>query len=329
MNKRERVMAAIRGQPVDRVPFSFWLHNFAREDTAQALVDETLRLHRSFGWDFLKPQSRYQCFAEMWGLEYSQAPDRATWPVITKLPVRQAADLASLSPADPTQGALAQQLEAMTMIRAAVGPDVPVVATVFAPLMVAQFMVPGGIDAVLKLARENAPALERGLEAIAATQEAFTRELVLRGIDGIFYATNVATKNLLTADEFRRFQRPYDRRILEAAGALPFNIVHMCGGGILFEEFVDYPVHVFSWATTPGNPALAEVHRRTGRAVLGGLPAKPEILTMKRETLVARARASLAEMDGRFHLLGPDCSINPDTPEELLRAVGEVVRGAA
>ncbi len=329
MNKRERVIAAIRGEPVDRVPFSFWLHNFAREDTAQALVDETMRLHRSFDWDFLKPQSRYQCFAEMWGLEYRQAPERAEWPVITKLPVRQAADLASLSPADPTQGALAQQLEAMTMIRAAAGPDVPVVATVFAPLMVAQFMVPGGIDAVLKLARENAPALERGLEAIAATQESFTRELVLRGVDGIFYATNVATKNLLTADEFRRFQRPYDRRILEAAGTLPFNIVHMCGGGILFEEFVDYPVHVFSWATTPGNPSLAEVHRRTGRAVLGGLPAKPEILTMQREVLVARARASLTEMGGRSHLLGPDCSINPDTPEELLHAVGELVRGAA
>lgn len=230
MNKRERVMAAIRGEPVDRVPFSFWLHNFAREDSAQALTEETLRLHRAFDWDFLKPQSRYQCFAEMWGLEYRQAPDRAEWPVITKLPVRSAADLATIAPADPMKGALAEQLEAMSAIKATVGPDVPVVATVFAPLMVAQFMVPGGIDAVLKLAREDAPKLERGLEAIAATQEAFTRELVARGVDGIFYATNVATKNLLSPGEFRRFQRPYDRRILEAAGSLPFNIVHMCGG---------------------------------------------------------------------------------------------------
>lgn len=329
MNKRERVMAAIRGEPVDRVPFSFWLHNFAREDSAQALTEETLRLHRAFDWDFLKPQSRYQCFAEMWGLEYRQAPDRAEWPVITKLPVRSAADLATIAPADPTTGALAEQLEAMSAIKASVGPDVPVVATVFAPLMVAQFMVPGGIDAVLKLAREDAPKLERGLEAIAATQEAFTRELVARGVDGIFYATNVATKNLLSPEEFRRFQRPYDRRILEAAGSLPFNIVHMCGGGILFEEFADYPVSVFSWATTTGNPSLTEVHRRTGRAVLGGLPAKPEIKTMTPEALVARARASLAEMGGRHHLLGPDCSINPDTPEELLHAVGTAVRKAA
>ncbi len=329
MNKRERVMAAVRGEQVDRVPFSFWLHNFAREGSAQALVEETLRLHRTFDWDFLKPQSRYQCFAEMWGLEYTQAPDRAEWPVVTKLPLRRAADLATLQPADPAKGALAEQVQAMTAIRAAVGPEVPVVATVFAPLMVAQFLVPGGVDAVLQLAREDAAALEHGLEAIAVTQEAFTRLLAACGVDGVFYATNVATRNLLSPDEFRRFQQPYDRRILEAAAALPFNIVHMCGGGILFEEFADYPVSVFSWAVTPDNPSLTEVHRRTGRAVLGGLPAKPAIKSMTREALAARARSSLAEMGGRFHLLGPDCSINPDTPDELLHAVGEAVRAAA
>ena len=69
MNKRERVMAAIRGEPVDRVPVSFWLHNFAREHSAQALADETVRLHKAFDWDFLKPQSRETCFAEMWGMQ--------------------------------------------------------------------------------------------------------------------------------------------------------------------------------------------------------------------------------------------------------------------
>ena len=326
MKKRERVMAAIRGEPVDRVPLSFWLHNFARENSPQALTEETLRLYRTFDWDFLTPQSRYQCFAEMWGLEYQQAPDRAEWPVITKLPVRKAGDLATLPPADPSIGALGEQLDAMSAIKSVVGPDVPIVATVFAPLMVAQFMIPGGIDAVLALARDDPARLERGLDTIAATLETFTKRLVEHGVDGIFYATNVATKNLLTAQEFRRFQRPYDQRILNAASSLPFNIVHMCGGGILFEEFSDYPVSVFSWATTADNPSLTEVERRTGRAVLGGLPAKPQIKTMSPAAVVAHARASLAATRGRHHLLGPDCSINPDTPEELLHAVGALVR---
>src|SRR4030095_15122026 len=51
VTKRQRVMAALRGQPVDRVPLSFWLHNFATENSAQGLADETLRLARTFDWD--------------------------------------------------------------------------------------------------------------------------------------------------------------------------------------------------------------------------------------------------------------------------------------
>jgi uroporphyrinogen decarboxylase len=328
VNKRERVMAAIAGRAVDRVPLSFWLHNFAREHSAEALADETLRLYRTFDWDFLKPQSRYQCFAEMWGLEYRVSADRAEWPTITRLPVLRPEAFGELAPKDPDTGALAEQIDALRRIRANAGPDVPMVATVFSPLMVAQFMLPGGIDGLFALMREHPDALERGLEAIATTLEGYVR-LLLRegnGIDGIFYATNVATRDRLSAADFHRFQARFDGRILAAAESATFNILHMCGSGILFDEFVHYPVHVFSWATSAGNPSLSEVHRRTGRAVLGGLPAKPVIKSMSAQALVDRADAALAETGGRFHLLGPDCSINPDTPEDLLHAVGEHVR---
>jgi len=34
----------------------------------------------------------------------------------------------------------------------------------------------------------------------------------------------------------------------------------------------------------------------------------------------------MREMEGRWLLVGPDCSINPDTPEALLHAVGAAVR---
>ncbi|HEX4995054.1 MAG TPA: hypothetical protein VFX87_08805, partial [Methylomirabilota bacterium] len=77
MTKRQRVTAALAGQAVDRVPLAFWLHNFATENSAKGLADETLRLAHTFDWDFLKPQSRAQCFAEAWGLEYRASSARA------------------------------------------------------------------------------------------------------------------------------------------------------------------------------------------------------------------------------------------------------------
>ena len=53
MTKRDRVLSALRGDPVDRVPVAFWLHNFATENSAEGLSEETLRLARTFDWDFL------------------------------------------------------------------------------------------------------------------------------------------------------------------------------------------------------------------------------------------------------------------------------------
>jgi uroporphyrinogen decarboxylase len=97
-------------------------------------------------------------------------------------------------------------------------------------------------------------------------------------------------------------------------------VLHVCGSGVLFEEFVDYPVQAVSWALAEGNPSLREGRRRTGRAVMGGLPAKPVIATLSPDAVAERARAAVKEMDARALLLGPDCSINPDTPAALLHA---------
>jgi len=326
MTRRERVMAALRGEPVDRVPVSLWLHNFATENSAETLASETLRLARRFGWDFLKPQSRAQCFAEMWGLGYTPSRERATPYTVTRAPLATADDLRRLEPADAHTGALAEQLEALRAIRKAVGSDTPIVWTVFSPLMVLPFLLPGGRAAAVSLMRSEPVAVDHALAAMAETLATYARSAVVEGADGLFYATNMATREVSTAAECRRFQRPHDLRILGEVASAPFNLLHVCGSGILFDEFADYPATAFSWATVPGNPSLSEAHRRTGRAVVGGLPAKPEIAGLPPSEIEARGRQAIAEMRGRFLVLGPDCSINPDTPEAVMDAATTATR---
>jgi uroporphyrinogen decarboxylase len=322
MTKRERVLAALSGAPVDRVPVAFWLHNFATENSAEGLAGETLRLAKTFDWDYLKPQSRAQCFAEMWGLTYAPSGHRAVQYTVTRTPMAGAADLAALAPADPRTGALGEQLQALRMIRAAVGADTPIIWTVFSPLMVMPALVKGGREQALALMRTAPAQMERALDSIAETLARYAALCVEAGADGLFYATNVATRELMSSAECRRFQRPYDLRVLRAVAGAPFNLLHVCGNGVLFDEFTDYPATAFSWATVPGNPTLAEGHRKTGRAVVGGFPAKPDIASFTPEALAGRARKAIAEMAGQWLLLGPDCSINPDTPEPLLHAAG-------
>ena len=326
MTKRERVMAALGGKPVDRVPLAFWLHNFATENSADGLAAETLRLARTFDWDYLKPQSRAQCFAEMWGLRYQPSGEQAVQYTVTYSPVADADGLRRLAPADPRTGSLGEQLQALRAIRQAEGPDTPIIWTVFSPLMILPMLLRGGREQALALIRSEPAAVERAFEAMTETLAAYARECLAAGADGLFYATNMATRDLISAEECRCFQCPYDLRVLAAVAPAPFNLLHVCGTGVHFDEFVDYPVTAFSWATVPGNPTLAEAHRRTGRAVVGGLPAKPGIASMTAEALAERARAAIREMDGRWLLLGPDCSINPDAPEPLMHAVGAAAR---
>jgi uroporphyrinogen decarboxylase len=320
MTKRERVMAAVRGEPVDRVPVSLWLHNFATENWPETLAAETLRLARRFDWDFLKPQSRAQCFAEMWGLTYTASRERATPYTVTRAPLATADDLRRLEPVDARSGALGEQLQALHAIRKAVGAETPIIWTVFSPLMVLPFLLAGGRAMAVSLMRSEPAALDHALGAMAETLAAYARAAVAEGADGLFYATNMATRELSTAAECRRFQRPHDLRILGQVENAPFNVLHVCGAGILFDEFVDYPMAALSWATVPGNPSLSEAHHRTGRAVIGGLPAKPEIKGLPPSEVDARGRRAVAEMRGRFLLLGPDCSIDPDTPDAVMDA---------
>ena len=60
---------------------------------------------------------------------------------------------------------------------------------------------------------------------------------------------------------------------------------------------------------------------------MGGLPAKPAIATLTAEAIVDRTRDAVAEMNGRWLLLGPDCSVNPDTPDALMHAARAALHG--
>ena len=318
VNRRERVLAALHGEAVDRVPISFWGHHYVAENSADGLAQETLRQARAFDWDYLKPQSRAQSFAEMWGLTYTPSHAADQKYATTRVPLSGAADLSRLEPAEPTTGALGEQLEALRQIRAGVGGEVPIIWTVFSPLMVARYLLQGNGAQLLEIARSDPRALTVGLQAIAETLAGYVRECLRNGADGVFYATNLATRGQLTPEECQRFQRPYDLAVLAAAEGAPFNVMHVCGEEALFDAFADYPVAAFSWAAGGANPSLLDGHRRTGKASLGGLPK--DLGGMTAAAIADQVRAAIAEMNARWLLLGPGCSIDIRTPEDLLLA---------
>ena len=62
--KRERVQAALAGEPVDWPPVSMWRHFYEFEETAEGLAEAMLGFQRRYDWDFMKVNPRASYHAE-------------------------------------------------------------------------------------------------------------------------------------------------------------------------------------------------------------------------------------------------------------------------
>src|SRR5262249_50948083 len=71
LSRRDRVMATVAGDDVDRPPMSFWGHFYDREESARDLAEATLEFRARYDWDFVKLNPRASYHGEGWGLSYS------------------------------------------------------------------------------------------------------------------------------------------------------------------------------------------------------------------------------------------------------------------
>lgn len=319
-SRAQRVRLALAGAPLDRAPISFWAHNFARENSAEALAGETLRQSRRHDWDFIKIQSRASCFAEGWGNRYRVSTERAAPPELLDWPARSAADLEKIRPLDPATGALGEQLTALRTIRRDVGPDVPILTTLFAPAMVLTYLTGESPQRMLELVRSHPASVVTALGVIRDTYVAYAQACLENGADGIFFAIKAASAEQMTRDEYARFGLPFDRPILDAARRGWLNMLHLCGPHLYFEVVDDLPSPLLNWGLDAGNPRMAEGRDRARRAVIGGVSPKPRIREMSPTEVADEVRTALSSTNGVSVMIGPGCSISPDTPEANLDA---------
>jgi uroporphyrinogen decarboxylase len=325
MNRRERVFAAVRGEPVDRLPVSFWGHFYHRESSASELADATLEFQRTYDWDWVKLNPRKHYHVEPWGVRYAYSGRPNEKPVLETWPVRRAEDWASIT-ARPGADAFAEQLDAVRLVRGGLPPDVPLIETVFTPLAVLGEMVKEPHE--LRDHMRTHPQLVRAaLEAVTATYEGFVRQVMAAGADGLYFATvDWASQDLMSAADLREWARPYDLRVLRAAGEAPLHVLHVCKRRNLLLEMRDYPVAAFSYdATDSTNPPLADALARMPGAFMGGISYEGALQHSDPEAVLGEFHTALEITHGHRWLVAPGCSIPPATPAANLRALRAAV----
>jgi len=306
MTKMQRVLATLKGQETDRVPFSAYVHSTVHQRTPQKFAEFTMEFFRKYGPDYVKVM--YDELYDM-PVNFFHVSEVEVWKLLDRF--------------DPHIGAFGRQIESLKRIKDEVGADVPVIQTVFSPFHIAYRLAGRRILADWK---QDPEAVRHGLDMIAANSADFADACVAEaGIDGFFYGAFGCEKEWMSRDQFKEMVMPSDLAVLNTLSRSPISIVHIHSEkDSYFDLLVDYPCGGISWEDRLAGPSVAEARKRTDKCLVGGID---HYLALKcpPEQIVAQGKEAIQAAGGRGLILAPGCTFFDDTPEANMLALKEAV----
>jgi uroporphyrinogen decarboxylase len=326
MNHRERLEKVLLGDQPDRVPVALWRHFPVDDQNPDTLADATIEFQKAFDFDLVKVTPASSFSIKDWGAKDEWHGATEGTRDYTYRVIQHPEDWARLAVLDPEKGYLGQQLACLRRITAALGPDVPVIQTIFSPLAQAKNLIGGG-NLVVHL-RQYPDQVKQALMTIAETTRSFIQAACQTGIAGIFYAVQHAQYHLLTPLEYQSFGSAYDLLVLEPAQDLWLNMLHLHGEAIMFDLFADYPVGILNWHDQDTPPDLAEGQKRFRGVVCGGLQRERTMVLGNPQEVWAEAQKAIQATNGRRFILGTGCVVPITAPRANLLAARKSVETA-
>ncbi len=323
MNKRERIHAAIKRQPVDRQPIALWRH-FPKDDLdLEKLAQRVVEFQNEYDFDLVKVTPAAGYMDEMYGAELRDAGNReGTREHVTRT-VNDWRDWGKIGTLDATNAVFRREHAAIRAIRAKLGRDVPILQTIFSPLTSARNL---SGDRLIQDIREHPAELHHALEHLTRTILNFALDSIEAGADAIFFATQVATRDVVTPEESRAFGQAYNLTIInELRGKVDFILLHAHGQNIYFEHLAKYPVQILNWHDRKTWPALAEGKSLFHGAVAGGIDEWDMLAAGTPGQIRAQIQDAIRQTEGTGLIVAPGCVIPIDTPEENIRAARQAV----
>lgn len=310
MNKRQRFLAATRGEAVDYPPAVAWC-NFVTDGADGAEnARRQLAFFQACDWDICKVMNDYRLTPPA-GIETIATPE----------------DMLRFTRRGMNERIFAEQLTCLRIMRDTLGPDVPLIDTLFEPFFSVLFAV--GFSKA-PLIRSHPTAAAAMLTALTDTFVDYVAAIRNIPVDGVLYATNACilppSARGISDEEFRTFHEPYDRRLLGAMEGL-VRIVHAHGNPLDLRRIQDYPCEVLSWSDRlPGNPPLAAVRTLTTKCLMGGIDE-----TKLHERALPEIRAEVADAIAqaggtRGLILAPGCNVSSGITYRTLHGLRDAIR---
>jgi uroporphyrinogen decarboxylase len=328
MTRRERIRAALRREPTDRVPYAFWRHFPAVDRSPAGLAQTTLRFHERYGSDFLKVTPAGGYAVADWGCVEGDALMPDGHRPCARHGVAAPEDWKRIRPLEIPSTGWGEHLETLVRCLLDKRADAPVLPTVFSPLSLARKLSGERLNYDLA---ENPSAVVGALEAITETTLAFLEACFAEGAEGVFYSIQAASAAHHTAEEYERFGEPHDRRILARArerGRLA--ILHAHGERLMFDRLAALPADAWNWDDRRAGPSLREGQARVPGAVIGGLDQWTALGPGEADRAKMQGQDAIHQTGGRGLIVGAGCVLPTRTSDatlvELVTSLGGEVR---
>lgn len=302
MNKIARLNSTLQGDFVDRPPFSFWYHFGLQHAKAERVAQTHLEFFQAYDLDFLKVMNDYA---------YPESDNQEEFFEVS--------DWEKLKVFSGDEGGFGKQLKALSIIGQELAGSAYFVETIFSPWTIARKL--SDKETLIKLKNNHPKLLLEIMEKIALSLANYAEKVVSIGTAGIFLSLSGANPNVMTYQEYERFARPFDLMILERIKTkTKFNILHIHGDQIYFNELLDYPVQAINWSHYYAKPSLSQARQQYKGCLLGGINEKlfshSTISAVKKEI-----NETIKELGTKNLIITPGCSIEPDSPQKQLNSV--------
>jgi uroporphyrinogen decarboxylase len=306
MTKMQRVLATLKKEETDRVPFSAYLHSTVHERTPEKFARFTLDFYNKYDPDYVKVM-----YDDLYDtpVNFFHVLNIEVWKLFERF--------------DPHIGAFGRQIQSLKRIKDAVGADVPVIQTVLSPVYIAYRLAGRRILEDWKKDRE---AVSHAVDTIAANYVSFAESCVKEaGIDGFFYGAFGCEKGWMSEAQFKEMVMPSDLEVLKTLSKSPICIVHVHSEkDSYFDLLIDYPCNAISWEDRQAGPPVAEAKKRTDKCLVGGVDHYLALKCSPKD-IVTQGQEAIQAAGGRGLVLAPGCTFFYGTPEANMLALKEAV----
>jgi uroporphyrinogen decarboxylase len=306
LGHKERVDRALRGEDLDRPPFTFY-HHYKRP-TAQLEAKDHLDFHRRYNTDIVKVMNDFDYPQPTTGKWYELKPLNSPFP---------------------------DQLATLQLVRDGLNGDAHFIDTIYGPYMTAMILYQSQpqfanltkseevqdkqIKSLHDFQRADPGAWHNALEAITQSTINHIRHIKEIGASGALVSVFNAESKFGSVADYEQYTRPYDKRVFEALADTKLSVLHLHYlEREYLDQFRDFAAPVLQYSLKTSGIPISEVREHYSQPIAGGVDeidyTKLTDSEIRKQWTEARAQA------GARYIAAPGCSV-PDnsTPDELAR----------